>query len=130
MHSSSSILRTDSAIEKIDRQYTLCLVRILQCFSAIFCLEDSELLQESVIDLSDLEKCINLNSEIFNKALEDGDIDFNLKQAKRAYSQVVGYFQIIKSHYDNVLANERQFALLAEFKAQLEEQIEMLEALL
>lgn len=88
------------------------------------------MLQESVIDLSDLEKCINLNNKIFNKVLEDGDIDFNLKQAKRAYSQVVGYFQIIKSHYNNVLANRRQLALLAEFKAQLEEQIEMLEALL
>jgi hypothetical protein len=53
-----------------------------------------------------------------------------LKQARKAYNQVLSYFQIIKSHYNNVVANRRQFNLLVEFKRQLEEQIEMLEALI
>lgn len=116
-------------MNKADKQYTLNLVHILQGFSTIFCLENSGILEEDLIDLSSLEKSIKLNDKIFNKVLEDGDIDFNLKQAKKAYNQVLRYFQIIKSHYNNVVANKRQFNLLVEFKKQLEEQIEMLEAL-
>ena len=116
-------------MNKADKQYTLNLVHILQGFSIIFCLENSGILEEDLIDLSSLEKSIKLNDKIFNKVLEDGDIDFNLKQAKKAYNQVLSYFQIIKSHYNNVVANKRQFNLLVEFKEQLEEQIEMLEAL-
>lgn len=88
------------------------------------------MLEEDLIDLSDLEKSIELNNKLFDKVLEDSDIDFNLKQAKKAYNQVLGYFQIIKSHYNNVVTNKRQFNLLVEFKKQLEEQIEMLEALI
>lgn len=88
------------------------------------------MLEEDLIDLSDLEKSIELNNKLFDKVLEDGDIDFNLKQAKKAYNQVLDYFQIIKSHYNNVVTNKRQFNLLVEFKKQLEEQIEMLEALI
>ncbi len=117
-------------MNKADKQYTLSLVHILQNFSTIFCLENSGMLEEDLIDLSDLEKSIELNNELFDKVLEDGDIDFNLKQAKKAYNQVLGYFQIIKSHYNNVVTNKRQFNLLVEFKKQLEEQIEMLEALI
>ena len=116
-------------MNKADKQYTLNLVHILQSFSTIFCLENSGILEEDLIDLSSLEKSIKLNNKIFNKVLEDGDIDFNLKQAKKAYNQVLSYFQIIKSHYNNVVADKRQFNLLVEFKKQLEEQIEMLEAL-
>lgn len=116
-------------MNKVDKQYTLNLVHILQSFSTIFCLENSGILEEDLIDLSSLEKSIKLNNKIFNKVLEDGDIDFNLKQAKKAYNQVLSYFQIIKSHYNNVVADKRQFNLLVEFKKQLEEQIEMLEAL-
>ena len=116
-------------MNKADKQYTLSLVHILQGFSTIFCLENSGILEEDLIDLSSLEKSIKLNDKIFNKVLEDGDIDFNLKQAKKAHNQVLSYFQIIKSHYNNVVANKRQFNLLVEFKKQLEEQIEMLEAL-
>lgn len=116
-------------MNKSDKQYTLSLVHILQNFSTIFCLENSRILEEDLIDLSSLEKSIKLNDKIFNKVLEDGDIDFSLKQAKKAYNQVLSYFQIIKSHYNNVVANKRQFNLLVEFKKQLEEQIEMLEAL-
>lgn len=117
-------------MNKADKQYTLSLVHILQNFSTIFCLENSGMLEEDLIDLSDLEKSIELNNKLFDKVLEDGDIDFNLKQAKKAYNQVLDYFQIIKSHYNNVVANKRQFNLLVEFKKQLEEQIEMLEALI
>lgn len=117
-------------MNKADKQYTLSLVHILQNFSTIFCLENSGMLEEDLIDLSDLEKSIELNNKLFDKVLEDDDIDFNLKQAKKAYNQVLGYFQIIKSHYNNVVTNRRQFNLLAEFKKQLEEQIEMLEALI
>lgn len=117
-------------MNKADKQYTLSLVHILQNFSTIFCLENSGMLEEDLIDLSDLEKSIELNNKFFDKVLEDGDIDFNLKQAKKAYNQVLGYFQIIKSHYNNVVTNKRQFNLLVEFKKQLEEQIEMLEALI
>lgn len=117
-------------MNKADKQYTLSLVHILQNFSTIFCLENSGMLEEDLIDLSDLEKSIKLNNRLFDKVLEDGDIDFNLKQAKKAYNQVLGYFQIIKSHYNNVVANRKQFNLLVEFKKQLEEQIEMLEALI
>lgn len=117
-------------MNKADKQYTLSLVHILQNFSTIFCLENSGMLKEDLIDLSDLEKSIELNNKLFDKVLEDGDIDFNLKQAKKAYNQVLGYFQIIKSHYNNVVTNRRQFNLLVEFKKQLEEQIEMLEALI
>lgn len=116
-------------MNKSDKQYTLSLVHILQGFSTIFCLENSRILEEDLIDLSSLEKSIKLNDKIFNKVLEDGDIDFSLKQAKKAYNQVLSYFQIIKSHYNNSVANKRQFNLLVEFKKQLEEQIEMLEAL-
>lgn len=117
-------------MNKADKQYTLSLVHILQNFSTIFCLENSGMLEEDLIDLSDLEKSIELNNKLFDKVLEDGDIDFNLKQAKKAYNQVLDYFQIIKSHYNNVVTNRRQFNLLVEFKKQLEEQIEMLEALI
>lgn len=117
-------------MNKADKQYTLSLVHILQNFSTIFCLENSGMLEEDLIDLSDLEKSIELNNKLFDKVLEDGDIDFNLKQAKKAYNQVLDYFQIIKSHYNNVVTNKRQFNLLVEFKKQLEEQIEMLEALI
>lgn len=88
------------------------------------------MLEEDLIDLSDLEKSIELNNKLFDKVLGDGDTDFNLKQAKKAYNQVLGYFQIIKSHYNNVVTNKRQFNLLVEFKKQLEKQIEMLEALI
>ena len=115
-------------MNKSDKQYTLSLVHILQGFSTIFCLENSRILEEDLIDLSSLEKSIKLNDKIFNKVLEDGDIDFSLKQAKKAYNQVLSYFQIIKSHYNNSVANKRQFNLLVEFKKQLKEQIEMLEA--
>lgn len=117
-------------MNKTDKQYTLNLVHILQSFSTIFCLENSGILREDLIDLSSLEKYIELNNKLFDKVLEDGDIDFNLKQARKAYNQVLGYFQIIKSHYNNVVANRRQFDLLVEFKKQLEEQIDMLEALI
>lgn len=117
-------------MNKADKQYTLSLVHILQNFSTIFCLENSGMLEEDLIDLSDLEKSIELNNKLFDKVLENGDIDFNLKQAKKAYNQVLDYFQIIKSHYNNVVTNRRQFNLLVEFKKQLEEQIEMLEALI
>lgn len=113
-----------------DKRYTMNLVHILRMFSVIFCLENSNILQEDIIDLSSLEKYINLNNKIFDKALEDGDIEFNLKQVKRAYSQVLSFFQIIKSHYNNVVANRKQFELLVAFKEQLEEQIEMFEALI
>lgn len=88
------------------------------------------MLSEAVIDLSDLEKSIKLNNKLFDKVLEEGDIDFNLKQSKSAYKQVQGYLQMLKSHYNNVVANKRQLELLLMFKQQLEEQIEMLEALL
>lgn len=117
-------------MNKADKQYTLSLVHILQNFSTIFCLENSGMLEEDLIDLSDLEKSIELNNKLFDKVLENGDIDFNLKQAKKAYNQVLDYFQIIKSHYNNVVTNRRQFNLLVKFKKQLEEQIEMLEALI
>lgn len=117
-------------MNKIDKQFTMNLVHILQSFSTIFCLENSGILKEDIIDLSSLEKSIEFNNKLFDKVLEDGDIDFNLKQARKAYNQVLGYFQIIKSHYNNVVANRRQFNLLIEFKNQLEEQIEMLEALI
>lgn len=117
-------------MNKIDKQYTLSLVHILQNFSTIFCLENSGLLKEDIIDLMDLEKNIKLNNKLFDKVLEDGDIDFNLKQARKAYNQVLGYFQIIKSHYNNVVANKRQFELLVSFKTQLEDHIGMLEALI
>lgn len=114
-----------------DRRYTLNLVHILQSFSVIFCLENSGLLKENtLINLDDLEKYINLNNKLFDKVLEEGDIELNLKQAKRSYNQVLGYFQIIKSHYNNVVANKRQFELLVSFKGQLEEQIDMFEALI
>ena len=88
------------------------------------------MLEEDLIDLNDLEKSIKLNNRLFDRVLEDGDIDFNLKQAKKAYNQVLDYFQIIKSHYDNVVTNRRQFNLLVEFKKQLEEQIKVLKALI
>lgn len=113
-----------------DRRYTISLVHILKMFSTIFCLENSNILKEDIVDLKSLEKYINLNNKIFDKALEDGDIEFNLKQAKQAYNQVLSFFQIIKSHYNNVVTNKRQFELLIAFKAQLEEQIDMFEALL
>lgn len=117
-------------MNKIDKQYTLSLVHILQNFSTIFCLENSGLLKEDIIDLTDLEKNIKINNKLFDKVLEDGDIDFNLKQARKAHNQVLGYFQIIKSHYNNVVANKRQFELLVSFKTQLEDHIGMLEALI
>ena len=117
-------------MNKADKQYTINLVYILQEFSIIFCLENSGILNEDLIDLNDLEKSIKLNDKLFNNVLEDGDITFNLKQVKKAYNQVIGYFQIIKSHYNNVVANKRQLELLFKFKQQLEEQIDMLEALL
>ena len=117
-------------MNKTDKQYTINLVHILQEFSIIFCLENSGILNEDLIDLNDLEKSIKLNDKLFNNVLEDGDITFNLKQVKKAYNQVIGYFQIIKSHYNNVVANKRQLELLFKFKQQLEEQIDMLEALL
>ena len=117
-------------MNKADKQYTINLVHILQEFSIIFCLENSGILNEDLIDLNDLEKSIKLNDKLFNNVLEDGDITFNLKQVKKAYNQVIGYFQIIKSHYNNVVANKRQLELLFKFKQQLEEQIDMLEALL
>lgn len=113
-------------MNKIDKQYTLNFVHILQSFSTIFCLENSGLLKEDIIDLTDLEKSIKLNNELFDKVLEDGDTDFNLKQARKAHNQVLGYFQIINSHYNNVLSNKKQFELLVNFKTQLEDQIEML----
>lgn len=99
-------------------------------FSVIFCLENSNILKEDVIDIKSLEKYIKLNDRIFNNVLEEGDIDFNLKQAKKAYNQVLGYFNIIKSHYNNVVTNKKQFELLISFKEQLEEQIAMFEALI
>ena len=117
-------------MNKADKQYTINLVHILQEFSIIFCLENSGILNEDLIDLNDLEKSIKLNDKLFNNVLEDGDITSNLKQVKKAYNQVIGYFQIIKSHYNNVVANKRQLELLFKFKQQLEEQIDMLEALL
>ena len=117
-------------MNKTDKQYTINLVHILQEFSIIFCLENSGILNEDLIDLNDLEKSIKLNDKLFNNVLEDGDITFNLKQVKKAYNQVIGYFQIIKSHYNSVVANKRQLELLFKFKQQLEEQIDMLEALL
>lgn len=113
-------------MNKIDKRYTLSLVHILQSFSTIFCLENSGLLKEDIIDLTDLEKSIKLNNELFDKVLEDGDTDFNLKQARKAHNQVLGYFQIINSHYNNVLSDKKQFELLVNFKTQLEDQIEML----
>lgn len=116
-------------MNKIDKLYTLSLVQILRSFSIIFFLENSGLL-EDLIDLNSLEKYIKFNNELFDKVLKDGDIDFNLKQARKAYNQVLGYFQIIKSHYNNVVANKRQFELLVDFKTQLEDQIGMLEALI
>jgi len=93
-------------------------------------LENSGILKEDLIDLGSLEKSIRLNNKLFDKVLEDSNIDFNLKQARKAYNQVLGYFQIIKSHYNNVVANKRQFDLLVDFKTQLEDQIGMLEALI
>lgn len=117
-------------MNKVDKQYTLNLVHILQSFSTIFCLENSGMLREDLIDLSSLEKSIEFNNKLFDKVLEDGDVDFSLKQARKAYNQVLGYFQIIRSHYNNVVANKRQFELLVGFKTQLEDQIEMLEALI
>lgn len=118
------------SISKADKQFTLNLVHILQGFSVIFCLENSRILKEDLIDLSSLEKSMSLNDKLFNNVLEEGDIAFNLKQVKRAYNQVLVYFQIIKSHYNNIVANKRQLELLLKFKQQLEEQIDMLEALL
>lgn len=115
-------------MNKIDKQYTLSLVHILQNFSTIFCLENSGLLKEDIIDLTDLEKSIKLNNKLFDKVLEDGDTTFNLKQARKAHNQVLDYFQIIKSHYNNTVANKRQFELLLSFKTQLEDQIGTLEA--
>lgn len=115
-------------MNRIDKQYTLNLVHILQNFSTIFCLENSRILKEDLIDLDSLEKSIELNNKLFDKVLENGDIDFNLKQVRRAYNQVLGYCQIIKSHYNNVVANKRQFDLLVDFKTQLEDQIEMLKS--
>lgn len=117
-------------MNKIDKQYTLDLVHILQSFSIIFCLENSGLLKEDIIDLTVLEKNIRLNNNLFDKVLEDGDADFNLKQVRKAYNQVLDYFQIINSHYNNVLTDKRQFELLVDFKTQLEDQIGMLEALI
>lgn len=93
-------------------------------------MENSGILKEDLIDLGSLEKSIRLNNKLFDKVLEDSNIDFNLKQARKAYNQVLGYFQIIKSHYNNVVANKRQFDLLVDFKTQLEDQIGMLEALI
>lgn len=116
-------------MNKTDKQYTLNLVHILRSFSTIFCLGNSGILREDIIDLSSLEKSIEFNNKLFDKVLEDGDVNFSLKQARKAYNQVLGYFQILKSHYNNIVADRRQFNLLVEFKRQLEEQIEMLEAL-
>lgn len=113
---------------KVDKQYTLNLVHILQNFSVIFCLENSRMLKESLIDLDNLEKSIKLNNKLFDKVLESSDIDFNLKQARKAYNQVLDCFQIISKYYNSSVADKRQFELLVGFKSQLEDQIEMLEA--
>lgn len=114
-------------MSKIDKLYTLSLVQILRSFSIIFFLENSGLL-EDLIDLNSLEKYIKFNSELFDKVLEDGDTDFNLKQARKAHNQVLRYFQIINSHFNNAVANKKQFELLVGFKIQLEDQIEMLKS--
>lgn len=111
-------------------KYGLSLVKILQNFSILFCLENSGILNEDVADLRSLEKLIKLNDKLFNSVLDEVDLEFNLKQAKKAYNQVLSFFQILKSHYNNVVANKRQFDLLVQFKTQLSEHIEMIEALL
>lgn len=86
------------------------------------------MLKESLIDLDNLEKSIKLNNKLFDKVLESSDIDFNLKQARKAYNQVLDCFQIISKYYNSSVADKRQFELLVGFKSQLEDQIEMLEA--
>lgn len=115
-------------MNKAGKQYTLNLVHILQNFSVIFCLENSEILKENLVDLGSLEKSIKLNTKLFDKVLEDSNTDFNLKQARKAYNQVLDCFQIISKYYNSSVANKRQFELLVNFKTQLEDQIEMLEA--
>lgn len=115
-------------MNKVGNQYTLNLVHILQNFSVIFCLENSGMLKEGLIDLDNLEKSIKLNTKLFDKVLEDSNTDFNLKQAIKAHNQVLDCFQIISSHYNNAVSDKRQFELLVGFKTQLEDQIEMLEA--
>lgn len=54
-------------MNKADKQYTLSLVHILQNFSTIFCLENSGILEEDLIDLSSLEKSIKLNNRSLKK---------------------------------------------------------------
>lgn len=78
----SLLCKEKVTMTKIDKQYTMNLVHILQCFSTIFCLENSGILKEDIIDLNDLEKFIKLNDKIFDKVLEEGDVDFNLKQCE------------------------------------------------
>lgn len=51
----------------VDKQYTMKLVHILEMFSIIFCLENSNILKEDIIDLRSLEKYIKLNSEILTR---------------------------------------------------------------
>ena len=43
-------------MNKSDKQYTLSLVHILQGFSTIFCLENSRILEEDLIDLRSEER--------------------------------------------------------------------------
>lgn len=111
-------------------KYGLSLVKILQNFSVLFCLENSGILKEDIIDLKDLERLIKWNDKLFNNILAEDDLEFNLKQAKKAYNQVMSFFQIIKSHYNNVVANKKQFNMLVSFKEQLEDHIGMLEAMI
>lgn len=75
---------------------------------------------------------MKLSRKFFDKALEsnsDSENEYCLNFSKKVYKQVEDYFSIIKSHYNNVVANKKQLELLIPFRAEFKEQIEMFEAL-
>lgn len=114
------------------KKYLMNLLRISMDFSTIFHLENSGIFHEDTVNLKDLEKNMKLSRKFFDKALEsnsDSENEYCLNFSKKVYKQVEDYFSIIKSHYNNVVANKKQLELLTSFRAELKEQIDMFEAL-
>lgn len=114
------------------KKYLMNLLRISMDFSTIFHLENSGIFHEDTVSLKDLEKNMKLSRKFFDKALESNSDDENeycLNFSKKVYKQVEDYFSIIKSHYNNVVANKKQLELLISFRTELKEQIDMFEAL-
>lgn len=114
------------------KKYLMNLLRISMDFSTIFHLENSGIFHEGTVNLKDLEKNMKLSRKFFDKALESNSDDENeycLNFSKKVYKQVEDYFSIIKSHYNNVVANKKQLELLISFRTELKEQIDMFEAL-